>query len=61
MSEEIIAMLEELASRKSWCDHDSFVVDDWAGGNVDDAYSGGWDDGEAELARTILNMVKNDK
>ena len=54
MNEEMKAMLEKLAARKCWCDSDEFMVDDWAGGNVDDEYSGGADDGEALLARDLL-------
>jgi hypothetical protein len=54
MNEEMKAMLEKLAARKCWCDDDEFMVDDYAGGNMDDAYSGGADDGGALLARSLL-------
>lgn len=46
--------LEKLAARKCWCDNDGFMVDDYAGGNIDDAYDGGSYDGEALLARKLL-------
>ncbi len=46
--------LQKLAARKNWSDDPDFVVDDYAGGNIDDAFYGGTDDGETNLARQLL-------
>lgn len=57
----LMERLKELAKRKCWadelnpCDDGSIVVDDFAGGNVDDAYSGGYESGEILLARDVLD------
>lgn len=56
MNEEMKEMLEKLAARTCWCDDDEFMADDYAGGNIDDAYYGGSDDGEAILARRLLKQ-----
>jgi hypothetical protein len=47
-------MLEQLAKRQCWCDDEDFCVDDYAGGNINDAYENGLDDGETLLARALL-------
>ncbi len=54
--DELKARLEKLAKRKCWCDDEDSIIDDYANGNIDDAYGGGVDDGEAILAREILAM-----
>lgn len=36
------------------------VIDDFAGGNVDDAYNAGWNDGRASLAREVLHFLKEE-
>jgi hypothetical protein len=46
--------LMEIAKKKAWSDNKEFMVDDYAGGNIDDAYYGGASDGEVLLAREIL-------
>lgn len=53
--EELKAYLEKLASRTCWTDEDDFSAMDYAGGNFDDAYNGGVDDGETQLARELLS------
>lgn len=50
--------LEKLAARKCWYDDPEFMVCDYSGGNQDDAYQGGVEDGEASLARDILKDLK---
>lgn len=45
--------LETIAGQKCWEDDEDFMVDDYAGGNIDDAYSGGCGAGEILLARRI--------
>lgn len=60
MNAEMKAMLEKLATRSCWCDDEDFMVHDYAGGNIDDAYYGGYSDGESELARLLLSMIKEE-
>lgn len=57
---ELIEKLEKLAKRGCWCDDEDFTVDDFACGNIDDAYRGGLGDGEAMLAREILLILKKE-
>lgn len=52
------AYLEELAADEAWYDAEAFIVDDYAGGNEDDAYYGGVRDGQIKIAREILEYVK---
>lgn len=54
MTPELRIFLEKIASLPAWNDDDDFMVDDRAGGNVDDAYNGGQNDGEILLARQLL-------
>lgn len=54
MNEKMKALLEKLASRECWSDDDDFNPYDYCGGNYDDAYYGGCEDGEAQLARRLL-------
>ena len=54
MNAEMKAKLEKLAARTCWNDDKDFMVDDYAGGNIDDAYYGGNRDGETDLARELL-------
>ena len=56
ISEEVIARLKKLAERRTWADglDNETIVDDFAGGNIDDAYYGGESSGETSLARSIL-------
>jgi hypothetical protein len=60
MNEDMKTMLEKIAARDCWCDDEEFMADDYAGGNIDDAYNGGSDDGEALLARSLLKLFAND-
>ena len=46
--------LQVLAKRKCWCDQEDFSACDYSGGNFDDAYSGGFEDGTATLAQELL-------
>lgn len=62
MKLELIEQLKKLAARDCWSDDPGWgsptepyaTVDDFAAGNIDDAYYGGFADGEAELAREVL-------
>lgn len=55
----VIENLKLIAKKTCWQDtfdeDDDSIVDDYAGGNIDDAYSGGIDAGGILLAREILN------
>lgn len=55
---ETIEELKKKASRTTWLervgDNRIFVVDDFSGGNQDDAYEGGIADGETYMAREVL-------
>lgn len=63
MTSEMIELLKKMAKRKCWSDEfnadegEIFRVDDFAGGNIDDAYFGGVEDGKSELARSVLNCI----
>ena len=52
--------LKKLAKRECWCDGSSFCPNEDSGGNYDDTYSGGFDDGQAKLARQILDEFFNE-
>lgn len=54
---KIRTFLEQFASRRCWFEDEGISIYDFCGGNYDDAYEGGWEDGEAFLARSLLNML----
>jgi hypothetical protein len=56
MKSETIEMLKQLAARKCWNDNNDFSAFDYSGGNFDDAYQGGYDDGQANLALEVLKL-----
>lgn len=60
MPDTVVAKLKQLAEQSCWDDAftDDTVVDDFAGGNVDDAYNGGERTGQVLLAREILDEMK---
>lgn len=57
MSEEIMSLLRELASKSNPFDDDDFDLHSACGGQTDDAYSYGYDAGQISLAKTILAML----
>lgn len=57
VNQEVIDRLIKTAKESAWCDNEEFMVDDYAAGNIDDAYYGGCTDGEILLARQILTML----
>lgn len=57
ISEEFVTKLKKMAERECWCDDEEFNPCDYSGGNFDDAYYGGQDDGEALLAKEILKEL----
>jgi len=56
--QEIVEKLKGIADKKAWSDDEDFMPDDYAGGNIDDAYYGGENDGRISLAREILELLK---
>lgn len=56
---EYIETLKTLAKRKTWQDKldEDTVIDDFAGGNVDDAFDGGYRAGETDTARQVLDTL----
>lgn len=63
--------MEELIERiKKYCEkyagevsahQDGFCADDFAGGNVDDAWYGGMSDGRTDTCNDILAIIENFK
>lgn len=59
---ELRTFLERWASKESWEDSaDDCIIDDFAGGNVDDAFEGGFQAGKIRLAREILEAWEEGK
>ena len=54
LSDEMIEHLKTLARREGLMDQEEFDPHGYSGGNYDDAYYAGYDDGETQIARTIL-------
>ena len=54
-----IERLKKAARRETWDEGEDggFNPYDFSGGNFDDAYQGGQDDGETHLAREILSAL----
>jgi hypothetical protein len=64
MNEELVKRLKSLAEKRSDYDHlnddDYFDPQDMSGGNFDDCYSMGIDEGYTQLAREVLDMLNVD-
>jgi hypothetical protein len=56
MKQETLNKLLELAKKTVRRYEDDFMADDYAGGNIDDAWYGGMKDGERSLAQEILDL-----
>ena len=54
LSAEMVEKLKVLAAKTAACDDEDFTAYDYCGGNYDDAYDVGSEDGEILLAREIL-------
>lgn len=53
--QELHRRLVKIANRPCWnTKREDFCVDDYAGGNADDAFYGGENVGEVNLARSLL-------
>ena len=58
VKESTIAYLKKVASKKMASEEEDFNAYDWYGGNMDDAFQGGWNDGAIDMAATILKMIE---
>ena len=56
MKQETLNKLIELAKKTVRRYEDDFMADDYAGGNFDDAWDKGMEDGETALAQEILDL-----
>ena len=56
--DELIAKLKKLAVQTAATDNEDFSAYDYSGGQPDDAYDMGCEDGEIALARELLPMVE---
>ncbi len=54
---EVKIKINALAFKKANTDNPEFMVNDAAGGNIDDAYAFGADDGEISLARFVRDTL----
>lgn len=57
--DKIRELVEKSADRRCWSDEPEFNPDDFSGGNFDDAYAGGVEDGKAEMARSIIEIINS--
>jgi hypothetical protein len=57
MNDEVIKLLKTNAERRLALNTSDFNPYDWSGGNFDDAWYSGADDGRCDLAREILDML----
>ena len=56
---KLLAAIEYQANKKGGpMEEELAVIDDWAGGNVDDAYYTGVRDGEISFARDLMEILK---
>jgi hypothetical protein len=56
--EELETFIKLKSNKKSRSQDEDFNVYDWSGGNIDDAFSLGMDDGEIFFAREILKKIQ---
>jgi hypothetical protein len=57
--EKLLEVLRAKAIQTANFDDEEFFVDDWAGGNIDDAYTLGSSDGEIAFARQLIEILEN--
>jgi hypothetical protein len=58
MNEALIVRLKKMAQSECYYDdEDDTIIDDYAGGNVDDAFYAGEHAGETMLAREVLSAL----
>lgn len=57
LPDDYVKKIKEIAEQQAWSDDPEFLVDDYAGGNEDDAYYGGERAGEIQFARSVLDAI----
>ena len=57
LDDRLTQKLQKLASQACWSDDKNMCVDDYCGGNMDDAFWGGYDAGAACVARLVLGAL----
>lgn len=57
LPDSFVQEIKKIAEQQCWSDDPEFLVDDYAGGNEDDAYYGGERAGEVQFARTLLDVI----
>jgi len=55
--DEFIARMKKLAAKAMDYEDDDFDLNSYVGGNIDDAYSRGEDQGEIQAAREIVSFL----
>jgi hypothetical protein len=55
---ELIERLKKITAKKAKSETEDFNVNDWSGGNVDDAFQIGYDDGQIHLAESVLETLE---
>jgi hypothetical protein len=53
----MVEMIREIAAKTARYDAEDFMIDDYAGGNIDDAFRMGQEDGEILFARRLLTLI----
>ncbi len=56
--DKIKKLLNKINEEKPAYADDDFNANDWAGGNIDDAYNIGYNDGRISLAHDILTLIE---
>ena len=54
----LIDKIKQTANKTARCENPEFSAYDFSGGNYDDAYSMGCDDGEILFAQSLLEIVE---
>ena len=57
IADGVVETLKKMARQDNCTENDDFMVDDYAGGNIDDAFELGRDSSEIDLARWILSEL----
>lgn len=60
LPDDFVARIRKLAAQNLRTDDEEFEVHSWSGGNVDDAFSMGVDEGEIGLAQDIAAYFPKD-
>lgn len=58
ITDHLISMLKNYAQQEAWTDDENFLLPDFVGSNIYDAYEGGNKDGHIELARHLLTALQ---